>query len=109
MYGSTAQHAWESPRRQSSPYTRSPESEFPPRSGWQQQQQQQNPRRPGPGAHYEPWKPPPQRPRSQYVDLNEKALEHLERELEIQRISGSWRAIQILGVMSLTVMLLGFR
>ncbi|KAG6867532.1 hypothetical protein C0993_001582 [Termitomyces sp. T159_Od127] len=98
---STATHAWEYSRRHSSPYTRS--SEF------SRSQAHRGPhvhRQPGNGAHYEPWRPPQGRTAG-YENQNDKVLEQLERDLEIQRISGSWRAIQILCVLGMAIGMIG--
>ncbi|KAG6871797.1 hypothetical protein C0995_016437 [Termitomyces sp. Mi166 len=102
--GSTATHAWEYSRRHSSPHTRS--SEFSRRpdetlrgSGPHLHRQSSK------GAHYEPWRPT--EGRTGYVNQNDKVLEDLERDLEVQRISGSWRAVQIICVLAMAIGMMG--
>ncbi|KAG5728451.1 hypothetical protein E4T56_gene19010 [Termitomyces sp. T112] len=98
--GSTATHAWEYSRRHSSPYTRSSES-----SRSQAHQGTHIHRQPGKSSHYEPWRSSEER--TGYVNQNDKVLEELERDLEIQRISGSWRALQIMCVLAMAIGMMG--
>ncbi|KAG6856089.1 hypothetical protein H0H87_007529 [Tephrocybe sp. NHM501043] len=109
---SSATHAWEFTRRHpnpSSPYTRPGHSSRRP-DEWARAHTHPGPQlhqHPGQGAHYEPPRPP--EGRTGYVGMTprEKLSEQAERDLEVQRISSGWRALQIISVLAVSIGVVG--
>ncbi|KAG6809582.1 hypothetical protein H0H92_015687 [Tricholoma furcatifolium] len=113
---STATHAWEYSRRHpnaSSPYTRPGHASRRPDEAFRSTHPgaQAQARHPGQGGHYEPPRPPEGQGRAGHVGASqvfgEKMSEEMRRDLELQRISGVWRALQIIGVLAVSIGVMG--